>query len=88
MVFISVCYHVTICNDLRSVKVFKNAYHLLTFIPEYPCLLSSSILRSTVKKTSKSKFLMQIKTFSPKESSVKNIGIKDTLQIKMLHDKT
>ena len=63
MVFISVCYHVTICNDLRSVKVFKNAYHLLTFIPEYPCLLSSSILRSTVKKTSKSKFLMQIKTF-------------------------
>ena len=30
---------------------------------------------------------MQIKTFFPQESSVKNIGIKDTLQNKMLHDK-
>ena len=30
---------------------------------------------------------MQIKTFFPQESSVKSIGIKDTLQNKMLHDK-
>ena len=51
MGFISVIYHVTI-------KFLKNAYHLLSFIPQFLCLLSSSILHCTVKKTSKSKFLM------------------------------
>ena len=49
------------------IKVLENAYHLLTFIPEFLCLLSSSILHCTVEKTSKSKFLMQIKTFFPKK---------------------
>ena len=58
MGFISVIYHVTMMILGVHAKFFKNAYHLLSFIPQFLCLLSSSILHCTVKKTSKSKFLM------------------------------